>query len=48
MRLRVVVTDGVFSADPGDSETASFHSAVELDDVTFRITRDRLRHRGLR
>ncbi len=48
VHFHVIVTDGVFSADPDDQEKAVFHPAVDLDDTTVRTVRDQLRHRGLR
>jgi hypothetical protein len=48
VHFHVIVTDGVFSADPDDPEKAVFHPAVELDEPVVRTVRDQLRRRGLR
>ena len=41
-------TDGVFSAEPDDPDSAVFHSAVDLDDQAIRTAGDQPRHRGPR
>lgn len=48
VHFHVIVTDGVFSADPDNPDKVVFHLATELDEAVIRIVRDQLRHRGLR
>ncbi len=44
----VLVTDGMFSADPDDADRANFHPVVDLGETVIGTVRDRLRYRGLR
>jgi len=48
VHYHVLVTDGVFAADPQDPEAAVFHPAVDLDKSTVARVRDQVRRRGLR
>lgn len=48
VHFHVLVTDGVFSADPAIPAQAIFHPAVDLDDTAIRNVCAGLRRRGLR
>jgi len=48
VHFHVLVTDGLFSRDDNDPDTAVFHPAVSLDEAAIARVRDQLRHRGLR
>ena len=48
IHFHVLVTDGVFSADPQDPTRAEFHPATTLDAAKVKAVADQMRHRGLR